>query len=133
MLVAIETNYVVHLVLKLIIIIGIIPQFVQVIVLCCWIALLCTLNQIVRNMDHKAAIYLHPEDWIMELIQEGRPVEDYMEDFFDLCHRVPWNDNSLKSCFWSGLDNHLLVIMAIGYSSCLLQQHIDYCGWLVTP
>lgn len=70
-------------------------------------------------MDHKAAIYLHPEDWIMELSQKGHPLEDYMEDFLDLCHRVPWNDNTLKSCIWSGLDNHLLV-MATGYSSCSL-------------
>lgn len=51
MLVVIETNYVVHLVLvKLIIIIGISPQFVQFIVLCC--LYICTQSKVVKLLDY---------------------------------------------------------------------------------
>lgn len=55
----------------------------------------------------------------------------YMEEFLGLCHQMAWNDNTLKSCFWSGLNNHLLVIMPTGYNSCSLQQYIGYVLWLV--
>lgn len=54
-----------------------------------------------------------------------------LEEFLYLSHRVSWNDNTLKSCFWSGIDDRLLIVMQAGNSICTLQQYIDYMLWLV--
>ncbi|CAM4691215.1 unnamed protein product [Leuciscus chuanchicus] len=33
--------------------------------------------------------------------------QDYMEEFPELAHLVPWNDDTMETVFWSGLNNHL--------------------------
>ncbi|XDV51792.1 hypothetical protein PO909_020615 [Leuciscus waleckii] len=50
-----------------------------------------------------------PKDLLLSLSQDGHPLEEYVEKFLELCHLLSWSDGTLKSCFWSGLDKHLLL------------------------
>lgn len=84
------------------------------------------MDVIAANCLHRGGLYSGANPGV-------RPLEDYVEEFLYLSHHVPWNDNTLKSCFWSGLDDHLLMVMQAGNSICTLQQYIDYALWLVGP
>lgn len=51
-----------------------------------------------------------------------------------ISYHAPWNEDTLKTFFWTGLDDHLLHIMPMGNSSCTLKQYVCYVLWLVcTP
>lgn len=52
--------------------------------------------------NHAAFYPVHPADLLLSLSQDGRLLEDYVEEFLELSHLVPWNDDTLKSVFWSG-------------------------------
>lgn len=41
---------------------------------------------------------------LFSLSQNGRPIEEYVKEFFELSFHVPWNDNTLKTVFldWPG-------------------------------
>lgn len=50
---------------------------------------------------------IYPVDLLISLAQDGHPLEEYVEEFLELAHLVPWNDGTLKSIVWAGLDNHI--------------------------
>ncbi|KAF4116605.1 hypothetical protein G5714_004094 [Onychostoma macrolepis] len=39
----------------------------------------------------------HPENALLTVMQDGRSIEDYVEEFLQLVHKVPWNDGTLKT------------------------------------
>lgn len=43
-----------------------------------------------------AAVPLPPEGQLLSLYQEGQPLENFIEDFLELCHQVNWNKSTLK-------------------------------------
>lgn len=38
------------------------------------------------------AVDIHPEDQLLALYQEGCALEDFIEDFLELCQQVNWNE-----------------------------------------
>lgn len=44
---------------------------------------------------------------LFSLSQNGRPIKEYVKEFLELSFNVPWNDNTLKTVFWTGLDDSL--------------------------
>lgn len=58
-----------------------------------------------------------PDAHLMRLLQDGHPLESYVENFVELYDRVSWR-NSLLNMFLNGLDDDLLV-------SCFSQKRID--------
>lgn len=73
--------------------------------------------------DPAALLYTHTQD--------GRPIEEYVEEFIGLTHLVPWSDGTLKTLFWLGLDDHLLNPVSVTDTTCSLTQYIDHVLWLV--
>lgn len=71
-------------------------------------------------MDYIAEVQL------LALYQAGCPLQEFVEDFLDLCHQVCWDENRLKMHFWSGSDDELLQIMLVGNDNCSLFENIDY-------
>lgn len=69
-------------------------------------------------------------DLLLLLYQRGQLLEDYVKDFIELYHQVHWNEATLKTCFWSGLDDYLLQPMPTGDTRCLLRQYIEYALWM---
>lgn len=47
------------------------------------------------------------EDPLFSICQDGRALEQYVEEFIELVHFVPWSDGTLKTLFWIGLDDYL--------------------------
>ncbi|CAM4549728.1 unnamed protein product [Leuciscus chuanchicus] len=52
-------------------------------------------------------ILFDPATLLLSMTQDGRLIEDYVDEFLELSHLVPWNDDTMKMVFWSGLDNHM--------------------------
>lgn len=70
------------------------------------------------KMDYLAEVQL------LALYQAGRPLQDFVEDFLNLCHQVCWDEYRLKMHFWSGSDDELLQIMLVGNDNCSLFENI---------
>ncbi len=45
---------------------------------------------------------MNPADNLVRLRQGNRPIEDYVEDFCGLCHKVDFNYNFMKDIFRYG-------------------------------
>ncbi len=54
-----------------------------------------------------------PENALLTIIQDGRSIEDYVEEFLVLAEGVAWREGTLKTIFWGGLDNHLYQLMPV--------------------
>ncbi|KAL0148890.1 hypothetical protein M9458_055805 [Cirrhinus mrigala] len=48
------------------------------------------------------------EEKIMNIRRAGRPLEQYVEEFLDVCHLVSWNDPMINTCFLMGLNDDQL-------------------------
>lgn len=66
--------------------------------------------------------------WLNHAITEEPTL--VMSSMDDSAHLLSWNDGTLKVCFWSGLNNHLICLMPRGETSCILAQYVDYTLWL---
>lgn len=73
------------------------------------------------------AVYPSP----LSLAQDGIPLEDYVEELLELSHLVSWSDSTLKTCFWSGLDDYPFPPLLAGATTCTLAQYVDYALWLI--
>ncbi|XDV19759.1 hypothetical protein PO909_025175 [Leuciscus waleckii] len=54
-----------------------------------------------------------------------------MLEFLQLAHQVPWNDETMKTVFWSGLDDLLFLQVPASATTGTLAQYIDYVLWFV--
>ncbi|KAA0722285.1 hypothetical protein E1301_Tti014665 [Triplophysa tibetana] len=54
-----------------------------------------------------SATYQH---WRGEQLEPGM-FKDYREEFLELSHLVPWNDATLETIFWNGLDDNQQVVL----------------------
>ncbi len=63
---------------------------------------------------------------ILKVFQDGRPIEDYVEEFLNVSYRAPWKESTLKTIFWEGLDDFLYQLMLPSYSSWSLGHYIEY-------
>ncbi len=48
------------------------------------------------------------EDFILNIQQDGRPLERYVEEFLSVVHLVSWSDHMVNACFRMGLDDDSL-------------------------
>lgn len=69
------------------------------------------------------------------MTQGGSPIENYIEKFLELTHLVPWNDATMKTVVWSGMDFgilewNLLLQVPVGAATCTLVQYLGYVLWL---
>ncbi len=48
------------------------------------------------------------EGCLWDLLQGGRPLERYVEEFLELSHQVSWPDASLGAVFLLGLDENII-------------------------
>ncbi len=69
---------------------------------------------------------MHPEDFLLTIIQDCRPIEDYVEEFFVWTEGVVSKERTLKTIFWDGLDDFLYHLMSTSYSSWSLGCYIEH-------
>ncbi len=50
----------------------------------------------------------------MFIFQNGRCVEDYVEEFMDTCHQATCSDLTLMEGFRVGLDEQIQMVMLLG-------------------
>ncbi len=53
---------------------------------------------------------LNPENALLTIVQDGRSIEDYVEEFLALAEGVTWREETQKTIFWGGLDDHSGVV-----------------------
>ncbi|KAL0198836.1 hypothetical protein M9458_007376 [Cirrhinus mrigala] len=63
---------------------------------------------------------------LLTLRQGDRAIEEYVEDFCNLCHLVKFNDVALKGIFCNGLKDNLYNFMPDNRCSATLEQYIDF-------
>ncbi|ROL43111.1 hypothetical protein DPX16_14823 [Anabarilius grahami] len=71
-----------------------------------------------------------PADRLLCLFQDGRSIEDYVGEFLEISHLVSWNDDTLKTVFWCGLDDHLYQQVPVAATTCSQVQYVEYVLWL---
>lgn len=67
---------------------------------------------------------------LLSLTQDGCLIKDYMEDFLELSHQVAWSNDTIKTEFWSGLDDPLFKLVPATATTCSLRLYVDYVLWL---
>ncbi|KAL0166713.1 hypothetical protein M9458_038557 [Cirrhinus mrigala] len=63
------------------------------------------------------------------IFQNGRDLEDYVEEFVSTCHRASCNEVCLMEGFRCGLDNDLRFIMPRGDPCWTRQSYINFAFW----
>ncbi len=63
---------------------------------------------------------------LLTVFQDGRPIEDYVEEFLDLSYRVSLNERALKTIFWGRLDDLIYQQMPAFDTICSLERYIEY-------
>ncbi|ROL55620.1 hypothetical protein DPX16_23637 [Anabarilius grahami] len=69
---------------------------------------------------------VRPADRLLTLFQNGRSIEEYVEEFLELSYLRAWNEETLKSVFWYGLEDHLYQQVPAATIPCSLAQYIDF-------
>ncbi|KAI2652700.1 Armadillo repeat-containing X-linked protein 2 [Labeo rohita] len=59
------------------------------------------------------------------IFQDGRDLEDYVEEFISICHLASCDDVCLMEGFWCGLDDDLRFVMPKGEPCWTLTQYIN--------
>ncbi|XP_050959910.1 uncharacterized protein LOC127161286 [Labeo rohita] len=59
------------------------------------------------------------------IFQDGRDLEDYVEEFISICHLANCDDVCLMEGFWCGLDDDLRFVMPQGEPCWTLTQYIN--------
>ncbi len=67
---------------------------------------------------------------LLKVFQDGRPIEDYVEEFLNVSYRAPWKESTLKTIFWGGLDDHIYQQMPASDITCSQERYIEYALWL---
>ncbi len=78
----------------------------------------------------KDILSLNPVNSLLNVFQDARPIEDYVEEFLDLSCGVPLKERTLKTIFWGGLDDHLYQQMPASDTIFSLERYIEYALWL---
>ncbi len=73
---------------------------------------------------------LNPENALLTIVQDGRSIEEYVEEFLALAEGVTWREETQKTIFWGGLDDHLYQLMPASDSTCSLGSYMGYALWL---
>ncbi len=63
-------------------------------------------------------------------VQDGCPIEDYVEEFLSVSYRAPWKKSTLKTIFLGGLDEHIYQQMPASDITCSLERYIECALWL---
>ncbi len=71
-----------------------------------------------------SSILFDPAELLYTHTQDGRPIDEYVEEFIGLSHLVPWSD-VLKTLFWLGLDDNLVGQVPTAVMSGSLAQYVD--------
>ncbi|KAL0173010.1 hypothetical protein M9458_033321, partial [Cirrhinus mrigala] len=81
-------------------------------------------SQIQQLLEHRST--MNPASRLLCLRQGNQAIEEYVEDFCNLCHLVDFNDVALKGIFCNGLKDNLYDLMPDNRCSVTLQEYIDY-------
>ncbi|XP_073677634.1 collagen alpha-1(XII) chain-like [Garra rufa] len=65
------------------------------------------------------------EGYTTFIFQDGRDLEDYVEEFISICHLASCDDVCLMEGFWCGLDEDLRFVMPEGEPGWTLTQYIN--------
>ncbi|KAL0160503.1 hypothetical protein M9458_044228, partial [Cirrhinus mrigala] len=63
------------------------------------------------------------------IFQNGRDLEDYVEEFVGICHHAKCDDVCLMEGFRCGLDDDLRFVMPRGDPCWTLQSYINFALW----
>ncbi|XP_073679963.1 uncharacterized protein [Garra rufa] len=66
-----------------------------------------------------------PDGYTTFIFQDGRDLEDYVEEFISICHLASCDDVCLMEGFWCGLDDDLRFVMPEGEPCWTLTQYIN--------
>ncbi|KAL0151201.1 hypothetical protein M9458_053392 [Cirrhinus mrigala] len=80
--------------------------------------------QIQQLLEHRST--MNPASRLLCLRQGNRAIEEYVEDFCNLCNLVDFNDVALKGIFCNGLKDNLYDLMPDNRCSVTLQEYTDY-------
>ncbi|KAL0152957.1 hypothetical protein M9458_051735 [Cirrhinus mrigala] len=69
---------------------------------------------------------MNPADRLVHLRQGNRPIEDYVEDFCELCFKVDFNKTFLKDIFRFGLAKDMPHLMPHNTPQWSLERYIDF-------
>ncbi|KAL0192210.1 hypothetical protein M9458_010506, partial [Cirrhinus mrigala] len=69
------------------------------------------------------------EGFTIFIFQNGRDLDDYVEEFVDTCHRASCDDVCLMEGFRCGLVDDLRFIMPRGDPCWTLQSYINFALW----
>ncbi|XDV50752.1 hypothetical protein PO909_019767 [Leuciscus waleckii] len=72
---------------------------------------------------------VNPVNFLLTRFQDGRLIVDYVEEFLDHTHEVPWNEDTLKIIFWCGLDYHLYQKVPAAATTGSLKRYIKDILW----
>ena len=78
-------------------------------------------------------VFLTPSDSVARLVtcfQEGRQIEEYVAEFLELSHGASWADDTLKTVFWHGLDDHLHQQAPASVILGTFELYLDHVLWL---
>ncbi|KAF4118917.1 hypothetical protein G5714_000968 [Onychostoma macrolepis] len=64
------------------------------------------------------------------IFQDGRCLEDYVEEFIDTCHQAICSDLTLMEGFRVGLDEEMQIVMPLGDPSWSLAQYLTFALWI---
>ncbi|KAL0162265.1 hypothetical protein M9458_041661, partial [Cirrhinus mrigala] len=70
------------------------------------------------------------EGFTILIFQNGRDLEDYMEEFVGTCHRASCADVCLMEGFRCGLDDDLRFVMPRGDPCWTLLSYINFALWM---
>ncbi|ROJ25275.1 hypothetical protein DPX16_20088 [Anabarilius grahami] len=73
---------------------------------------------------------IKPADQLITLFQDGHSTKDNVEELLELSHMVTWDDDTLKTIFWCGLDDQLYQQSPTPSTTYSLAHFIDYVLWL---
>ncbi|KAL0176455.1 hypothetical protein M9458_028785, partial [Cirrhinus mrigala] len=64
------------------------------------------------------------------IFQNGRQLEDYVEEFINTCHHASCDDICLKGGFWCGLDDNIRFVLPRGDVHWTLNDYINFTLWV---
>ncbi len=80
------------------------------------------------------SILFDPAELLYTCAQDGRLIEEYVEEFIRLSFLVPWSDSALKTLFWLGLNDNLVgQVHPVTNSYCLVSILTVLCCCVIPP
>lgn len=62
--------------------------------------------------------------------QNGRMLEEFVEDILELYNEARWDDETLKQLFWSGMDDILGQMLLVSEDHLAFVEFVEYVLWV---